>query len=205
MKGASQSRSTSIIRLEARDYKSRQGRIMNKLNLKSFALGISVAISALGIYALAMSIPNTFSAGTSISSGQVNANFAAVKTAVDALEAKFPVAAANLAALPAVTAATLQSGWAADGLYGSNPPGFYKDFQGIVHLQGAVKGGTPSSTVFVLPVGFRPTGNMWVTAYTLEGTTGTVRISPDGSLAMPYGTSASGYTSLENITFRAAP
>jgi hypothetical protein len=202
--GASQKSSTSIIRLEARNHESRQGRIMNKLNLKSFALGVSVAISALGIYALALSIPNTFSAGTSISSGQVNANFAAVKTAVDALEAKFPVSAANLAALPAVTAANLQNGWAADALYGSNPPSFYKDLQGIVHLQGAVQGGT-GETVFTLPTGFRPTGTLWLRVYTYGNTNGTLRINPEGTVLSLGSGSSIQYTSLENITFRAAP
>jgi hypothetical protein len=201
VKGAAQKSSSSIIRLEAQDHELQKGRIMNKLNLKSFTLGVSVAISALGIYALAMSIPNTFSAGASISSGQVNANFAAVKTAVDALEAKFTA--------PAVTAASLQNSWAADGTFGSNSPGFYKDLQGTVHLQGAVQGGADGSTAFVLPSGFRPTGSLYISTYTYGGTVGYLYIKTDGSVSpnTPPGTTgkATQYTTLENITFRAAP
>src|SRR4051794_29598861 len=39
-----------------------------------------------------------------------------------------------------------------------NPVGFYKDHEGIVHLQGIAKGGTSTgvASVFTLPAGFRP-------------------------------------------------
>jgi hypothetical protein len=57
-----------------------------KTNLKSFALGASLTLGLLGVYALAMSIPNGFTAGDVISAAKMNANFTAVKTAVDALE-----------------------------------------------------------------------------------------------------------------------
>lgn len=53
-------------------------------NIKSFIIGGFVA-SSLG--ALAVNIPNTFSAGTPIKASEINANFSALKTAVDALEA----------------------------------------------------------------------------------------------------------------------
>jgi hypothetical protein len=59
-----------------------------KTNLKSFALGASLTLGLLGVYALAVSIPNPFTAGDVISAAKMNANFDAVKTAVDALEAK---------------------------------------------------------------------------------------------------------------------
>ena len=58
------------------------------INLKSFALGAALALAALGVVALAVAIPNTFAAGDVISAAKMNANFTAVKTAVDALEAK---------------------------------------------------------------------------------------------------------------------
>lgn len=47
------------------------------------------------------------------------------------------------------------------------PPIYYKDDMGIVHLEGAVTGGS-ASYVFVLPVGFRPT------KHTLCSVTGTL-------------------------------
>jgi hypothetical protein len=56
-----------------------------KTNLKSFALGASLALGLLGVYALAVSIPNVFSSGDVISAAKMNANFTAVKTAVDTL------------------------------------------------------------------------------------------------------------------------
>jgi hypothetical protein len=45
------------------------------------------------------------------------------------------------------------------GPFSFNPVGFYKDHEGIVHLQGLAKVGKASSgpaTVFALPAGFRP-------------------------------------------------
>ena len=58
-----------------------------KTNLKSFALGASLALGLLGVYALAVSIPNIFAGGEVISAAKMNANFEALKTAVNALEA----------------------------------------------------------------------------------------------------------------------
>ena len=37
-----------------------------------------------------------------------------------------------------------------------NPPGFYKDHEGIVHLQGIAKAGPTLPIIFTLPPGFRP-------------------------------------------------
>lgn len=50
----------------------------------------AIAALLLGLVAVAyaVTLPNTFTSGTSISSSQVNANFSALKVAVDALEAK---------------------------------------------------------------------------------------------------------------------
>jgi hypothetical protein len=61
-----------------------------KNNLKSFALGASLTLGLLGVYALAVSIPHMFSSGDVISAAKMNANFAAVKTAVDTLETGVP-------------------------------------------------------------------------------------------------------------------
>jgi hypothetical protein len=56
-----------------------------KNNIKAFVIGGFVA-SSLG--ALAVNIPNSFSAGTPIKASDVNANFGSLKTAVDSLEGK---------------------------------------------------------------------------------------------------------------------
>lgn len=57
---------------------------MKGSNLKSFVLG--AALVATGLWAAAVTIPNTFSAGEVLSAAKLNANFAAIKTAIDALE-----------------------------------------------------------------------------------------------------------------------
>jgi competence protein ComGC len=59
-----------------------------KNNLKAFTLGVSLSMMLIGAYALALSIPNLFNAGEPINASKMNANFTAVKTAVDALEQK---------------------------------------------------------------------------------------------------------------------
>lgn len=43
--------------------------------------------------------------------------------------------------------------------YGFTPVGFYKDHDGIVHLQGVAQAGTELGLVFTLPPGFRPAAN----------------------------------------------
>ncbi len=61
---------------------------MKGSNIKFFFLG--VALVATGLWAMAVTIPNTFTSGEALSAAKLNANFAALKTAVDALEAAVP-------------------------------------------------------------------------------------------------------------------
>jgi D-ribose pyranose/furanose isomerase RbsD len=58
------------------------------INLKSFALGASLALGLLGVYALAVTVPNVFAAGDVISAAKMNANFAALEAEVNALKSK---------------------------------------------------------------------------------------------------------------------
>lgn len=67
---------------------------MNGKNLKYFVMGATIVAAGLG--ALAVDIPNSFASGTVISSSALNANFAALKAAVDALEAANSVTTARL-------------------------------------------------------------------------------------------------------------
>jgi hypothetical protein len=59
-----------------------------KINLKSFALGTSLTLGLLGMYALAAAIPNIFAAGEVISAAKMNANFAALEAEINALKSK---------------------------------------------------------------------------------------------------------------------
>jgi hypothetical protein len=59
-----------------------------KINLKSFALGASLTLGLLGVYALAVTIPTIFAAGDVISAAKMNANFAALEAEINALKSK---------------------------------------------------------------------------------------------------------------------
>jgi hypothetical protein len=58
---------------------------MNGSNLKYFFTGVFVVAS--GLWVLAVTIPNAFTPGTPIKSAEVNANFSALKNAIDPLQA----------------------------------------------------------------------------------------------------------------------
>jgi outer membrane murein-binding lipoprotein Lpp len=66
---------------------------MNFKDAKGFIIGAVVVASSLS--ALAVSIPNAFTAGTPIKASDINANFTALKTATDTLEAKVATLEAN--------------------------------------------------------------------------------------------------------------
>jgi hypothetical protein len=59
-----------------------------KINLKSFTLGASLMLGLLGVYGLAVTIPNLFTAGDVISATKMNANFAALEAEINALKSK---------------------------------------------------------------------------------------------------------------------
>jgi hypothetical protein len=65
------------------------------------------------------------------------------------------------------------SNYPAEGApYTFNPVGFYKDHEGIVHLQGIAKAGTasPVPSVFTLPPGFRPAPGKLIELQPIEKT-----------------------------------
>lgn len=91
--------------------------------------------------------------------------------------------------------------------------GFYKDHEGIVHLEGdaLVGTGTPYPVIFTLPVGFRPASK---TVVTFPNTEGEEVISIQGSnissegrdfsgAVILYGGGSDNLASLNGITFRA--
>lgn len=77
-----------------------------------------------------------------------------------------PVTRQYLENLPTITAPTFANSWVAFGA-GPTPrvPGYYKLRDGTVHLCGTIKNGVVGSKAFTLPVGFRPTGTLYFTAF----------------------------------------
>jgi hypothetical protein len=89
-----------------------------------------------------------------------------------------------------------------------NPVGFYKDHEGIVHLQGIAKGPTSPSLpiVFTLPPGFRPASGKLIELQQIEEST----VILAGSNVVLSGTDISGKVLgtteavvLDGITFKA--
>jgi hypothetical protein len=58
------------------------------------------------------------------------------------------------------------------------------------------------STAFILPSGLRPSHNLYLPIYTLNFTEGSVLISRRGAVH-PIGSQASGFSSLDGISFAA--
>jgi hypothetical protein len=81
-----------------------------------------------------------------------------------------------------------------------NPPGYFKDSFGIVHLRGLVRGG--AGTIFILPVGYRPAFRELQAVQTNNNTIGRLDVLTDGQVFMQNGNN--GWFSLDGATFRAA-
>lgn len=79
--------------------------------------------------------------------------------------------------------------------------GYYKDRNNIVHLKGMVKNGTIGTSIFTLPVGYRPT-NKLLFAVNANYAFGSVDIFPTTGQVYAQ-TGATTAFSLEGITFRA--
>ncbi len=101
-------------------------------------------------------------------------------------------------------APTLLNGWANFG--GSRKSaGFYKDANGVVHLEGVIAGGTAvnPTQILLLPVGYRPVGGRIYFATTSAGAHASGFIETTGEVYYESGSNAS--FSLDNISFRAVP
>lgn len=106
--------------------------------------------------------------------------------------------ACPLAKVP-VKNAVLQNSWVVD-----TRCVYYKDSDGIVHIEGRIKNGTvaPNTLIFTLPVGFRPAfSERWFV--NANGTLGQVYIEPDGEVRDLGGSFSAGITTLNGVSFRA--
>jgi hypothetical protein len=114
----------------------------------------------------------------------------------------------NVTAGVSWTPLALLNGWRSENFaYSSGNPKVALQ-SNIVYLSGSLGQPTPGSDVFaVLPTGFRPTHNMWITVYTNGDTSGSLYIGHDGTMeAFSTGTCGAGntaqcYTSLAGVSF----
>jgi len=97
------------------------------------------------------------------------------------------------------TAPSLVSSWANYGA-GSTPAGYYKDPFSVVRLKGLVKSGGVGSTIFTLPVGYRPTYD-WLFCVATDTGYGVVKVHDTGVVQAISG--GNGWFSLANVCFRA--
>lgn len=102
----------------------------------------------------------------------------------------------------AVIAPTLLNSWVNNGS-GTTNAGYWKDADGIVHLQGTIKSGTIGAIAFTMPSGYYPNSSASMSfPANSNGAFGHVVISSSGDV-YPMSGSALQF-SLDGITFRAA-
>ena len=95
--------------------------------------------------------------------------------------------------------ATLQSAWINYGS-GTQSAQYWKDRLGIVHLRGMVRSGGIPSTMFQLPVGFRPSADEYF-AVDSNSAHGLVYVTASGNVIAQAGSNL--WISLSGITYRA--
>jgi hypothetical protein len=98
----------------------------------------------------------------------------------------------------------LLNGWqSSQPTYGTGDPS-YSISHGVVYLSGSMHSAGSSPLAFVLPKAARPTHALFITVYTVDGSSpGVVEILPQGEVDMA-GVGAPGYTSLASISFPVA-
>jgi hypothetical protein len=97
----------------------------------------------------------------------------------------------------------LLNGWqSSQPVYQTGNPS-YAISHGVAYLAGSMHSGGSSPLAFVLPKAARPVHAMFISVYTLDGTSGVVEILPQGEVDIS-GTGATGYTSLAAISFPVA-
>lgn len=174
---------------------------MNRQTLKSLLIS-TLVVSALA-FGSSLTIPNNFTSGTPARASEVNANFTAVKTAVDDNHARLTrlEAAPTWTAIGDTGAPTFYAGW---GNVGTpwQIAGYTKDASGFVRLRGLVKQTSGSGNIFSLPAGFRPSANLQFPARCGDGSVCGVIINSNGNVDFSgtAGAAAISFT-LDGITF----
>lgn len=101
--------------------------------------------------------------------------------------------------VPVITA-SLQNSWTA-----TTRAVYYKDADGIVHVEGRIEGGTvaPNTILFTLDAGFRPANTEYY-LLAISGGSGFVYVDTDGAVRDLGGSLNATWSSLNGISFRAA-
>jgi hypothetical protein len=114
---------------------------------------------------------------------------------------------ASFALSPAsFTALTPQNGWTG-APYGTSEPAV-RDISGIVQLKGGITASGTNPDPFVLPAGFRPANQIWISVDLCDGNNGRLFIQPDGLVTVqqqsgdPF-SNATCFTSLDGASFAA--
>ncbi len=121
-------------------------------------LVLGALLASIGLWALAVTLPHTFNSGDEIKSAEMNANFQALKAAVDALESKLAAVSAGMRALPSASGKAAYV-W----VYSSGTADTYYNFNSAGGTITATKTGTGKYSVTI--PGFGKAGNVQVTAY----------------------------------------
>jgi hypothetical protein len=100
------------------------------------------------------------------------------------------------------TPLALINGWTASTSDTATPA--VKVINGVVHFQGAIETAGNNAVPFVLPAGFRPAKNVFVTVDMCSATHGQIEIAPDGTTTVmaesAFGNAAC-FTSLDGASF----
>ena len=107
----------------------------------------------------------------------------------------------QLIAVGTAGAAPFTNSWHALG-GGWAPPAYWKDEDGIVHLEGVGAGGTLGAAMFPLPPGYRPNQDR-IFPVVSSSTFGAVQITAGGNvIPLAVGTATNAAYSLDGISFR---
>jgi hypothetical protein len=177
-----------------------QNRSISASKIKKHTLtGTEISLAKLGTVPKATTATSAVNAVNSVNAGNAT-NLGG--SAASAYEKKSELNATLAAVAKPVpfTDATLQNSWLK--VVGHSTPGFSQDQFGVVHLRGAVMGGT-GTTMFTLPAAVRPTAT---TQFATScgpgaGTFGSIIVNTDGTV-VEGGAGCAAFTSLEGITFR---
>ena len=99
-------------------------------------------------------------------------------------------------------------GWSASTTYGSAPLGWYKDPDGIVHLEGGVTQGVGgTSTIATIDLSAAPSANVFTIVHTFAGTYADLMITSGGAISVIDATGAPAATnpsfiSLDGVTYQ---